>query len=258
MEVMKTLIPLALTLVALPTLAGTRIQMETTDLANNKVRHTEMLVDATRLRVNDGNTSMIFLTDGGRSRLLTLDKARNEYREMDQQAMNQLGEQMEGVTAKMDAMMKKLSPEQRAAMDKMMKGQLGRAAAPRAAERTVYTPKGNAKVNGIRCTQYDGIKGQQKVSEVCAAQPAALKFSPADYQVFEKMREFMSGLTDALQKSPMAAAAASDVTEPGFKGFPVQRINFRNGQATERQQITSAGPATLSDADFSTGNARRK
>lgn len=255
---MKTLIPCALALVALPALAGTRVQLETTDLASNETRQTEMLLDATRFRVNDGASSMIFLTDGGRSRLLLLDKTRNEYTEMDQQTIDRLGEQMQGMAAEMDDMMKSLPPEQRAAMQQMMKGQMPQASAPRAAAWTVYTRKGSATVNGLRCTQYDGVKGGQKVAELCAAQPADLKLSAADYQVFEKMREFMSGLTEALKDMPMASASSSGFSERGFEGFPVRRVRFRNGQPVEREELKSVSTATFTGADFSTGAARKK
>lgn len=254
---MKSLIVCILALVAAPALAGSRVLMETTDLTTNKTRQSEMLLDATRFRVNDGKTSVIFLTDGGRSRLVTLDKSRNEYHEMDQAKVDQLAQQMKGVSAQMESAMQNLPPEKRAQVERMLKGEPPQAGATPAATRTIYAAKGSTTVNGLRCTLYEGIKGRQKVSEVCAAEPSVLTFGAADYQVFEKMREFMSGLADAVKEIPMAGNAASNFAEPGYKGFPVQKTKFVNGKATEREEVTSVSPATFTDADFSTGDATK-
>src|SRR5580658_2546296 len=108
---------LIVALATLPSFAGTRLQMELTDLNTNKVIKQELLIDNTRLRVNtDADNSVLFLTDGGRNRLVMLDKTKNEYMEMDQQTMNQLGAQMQGAMAQMEAAMKNMPPEQRAMM----------------------------------------------------------------------------------------------------------------------------------------------
>ena len=254
---MKTLVSCALALVAAPALAGTHIQMESTDLVSKTTTEVEMLIDATRLRVNTAKNSMIFLTSDGRSRMLMLDKVRNEYSEMDQAAIDRMGQQMQGMASQMEAMLKNVPPEQRAMMEQMMKGQMPQAAAPQASARTVYAAAGSDTVNGVSCTKYLGMKGGQKVSEVCAAGPAAIKLGPQDYQVFEKMREFMSGLMDAVQKMPMAQMVESSVSDPGFEGFPVRRVRYSNGAAVEREQLKAIKSAGFTDADFTTGAARK-
>ena len=254
---MKTIISCALALVTAPAFAGTHIQMESTDLDSNATRQSELLMDATRFRVNDATSSVIFLTDGGRNRVLMLDKSRNEYTEMDQETVDRLGEQMQGMASQMEAMMKNVPPEQRAMMEQMMKGKMPQAAAPQAPVRTVYTARGGDTVNGIRCTKYEGMKGGKKVAEVCAADPSAIKLSPNDYQVFEKMREFMSGLMDAIRKMPMAETVQNNLAEPGFEGFPVRKVTFRNGKAVEREELKAIKAAAFTDADFSTGKARK-
>jgi hypothetical protein len=81
--------------------------MELTDLKTNKLVQQELLIDNTRLRVNrDAGSSVLFLTNGGRNRLVMLDKTKNECTEIDQQAIDQLGAQMQGATAQMEAAMK--------------------------------------------------------------------------------------------------------------------------------------------------------
>lgn len=242
-------------LAALPVWAGKRIQMESTDLATKAVETQELLLDATRFRVNTPSTSMIFLTSGGRSRMLMLDKSRNEYTEIDQQTMDQMGQMMQGMMAQMEAMMKNMPPEQRAMMEQMMKGKMPQAAAPPAA--TMYTARGRATVNGFACTNYEGTRAGQKVAEVCAAQPADLKLAAADFDVFRKMQEFMKAVLQAVANSPFASEANAGLAETGFEGFPVRRTSFVNGQAARQEVVKSAADATFTDADFSAGNARK-
>jgi hypothetical protein len=255
---MKALSFCAITLAALPLHAGVRIHMETTDVATNKVTTQELLLDATRMRINtDGNNTVMFLTDGGRNRMVMLDKQKNEYREIDQQTMDQMAKQMQGAMTQMDEAMKNMSPQQREMMERMMKGKMPQMAAP--VVKTVYTAKGKSTVNGFACTQYDGTRAEEKVAEVCAAQPSVLKFATADTELFEKMREFMSGFQKAMANSPFMSgfASSSALSEPGFDGYPVSRTTLNKGQAVSKQQLKSATTASFSDADFSLGTAKK-
>jgi hypothetical protein len=240
-----------------PLFAGVRIQSENTDLATKKVTTDQILLDTNRIRVeSDDGKSVLFLTDGGRNRLVMLDKARNTYQEIDEETMKQLGQQMAGMSAQMEAAMKNMTPEQRAMMEKMMKGKMPQAAA--AAPKTVYTAKGSGSVNGFSCTKYEGDLSGQKESEVCAALPAQLKLTPGDLQIFEKMRQFSSDLLSALANSPMRASVPKGYGfESGYEGFPIQKVDFENGQATRRGELKSITRVSFTDADFSLGNAKK-
>ena len=239
-----------------PLFAGVRIQMDGTDLTTNKTSTQVIMMDNTRLRIDaDEKTSMMFLTDGGRNRMVILDKTKNTYQEIDEQMMKQMGQQMSGAMAQMDAAMKGMPPEQRAMMEKMMKGKMPQGAP---VVRTVYTAKGSGTVNGFACTKYEGIRGAEKVSEVCAASASQIKVAPGDYQVFEKMKQFTAGIQDAMKNSPFAAGIqSSSVADSGMEGFPVQTVSFRNGQAASRMELKSVTTASFSDADFSLGSAKK-
>jgi len=240
---------------AAPVFAGKRIQMESTDLAKNTTKVREILVDADRLRMNDGNTSVMFLTKGG-SRLVMLDKAKNQYQELDQATMDAMGKQIAGAMGQMEAMLKGMPPAQRAQMEAMLKGKMPTAAA--APVRTTYTAKGPGSVNGFRCTNYDGMQGAQKVSEICAAQMADAKLGASDFQVMEKMREFMAGMMSAMQNSPIGGMMPeASLTQPGINGFPVLTTTFDKGKATQKDQLKSVVDANFTDADFSTGAAKK-
>jgi len=249
-------------LLAAPTYAaGLRAQMESTRVETGETTHEEILLDADRLRINstskDTNTSFIFLSDGGHDRMLMLDKKRNEYRETDQQTMNQVSDQLKGAMAQMQEQMKNMPPEQREMMEKMMKckmGQMpGRGAAP---VRTVYTAKGSSSVNGFSCTRYEGVRGGEKVAEVCAAKPSDLKFSPSDFQVFEKMKEFAASVQSAFANATGGGNFRS-VGELGYEGFPVEHTTFSQGKIEMKSELKSISRTSFNDADFSVGGAKK-
>lgn len=237
--------------------AGVRIQSEGTNLATKKVSTDVILLDANRLRVDsDDGKSVMFLTDGGRNRMVMLDKAKNQFQEIDEETMKQMGQQMSAAMAQMQAAMKNMPPDQRAMMEKMMKGKMPQAAA--AAPKTVYTAKGSGSVNGFSCTKYEGDLSGVKESEVCAALPAQIKLTPADLQIFEKMKQFSSSLLSALANSPVHISVPSGYGfEEGYEGFPIQKIDFENGQATKRSELKSITRTNFTDADFSLGNAKK-
>lgn len=250
----------AIVLAAAPLSAGVRIKAETTDLKTNTTTQQEMLLDNDRLRVNistgEGNrSSVLFLTDGGRERMVMVDPARNEYREMDRQSMEQFSQQLQGAMAQMQSQMQNLPPEQRARIEQMMKGRMGQAAA--APVRTTYTARGSGSVNGFACTKYEGMRGAEKVAEVCAAKPADVHFAPADFQVFEKMREFGGSLMNGLANSPLANNRLADLAQPGYDGFPIQQTTYSGGQAATKMELKSLDRANFSDADFSLGSAKK-
>jgi hypothetical protein len=93
---------------------------------------------------------------------------------------------------------------------------------------------------------------------VCAALPAQLKLTPADLEVFEKMRQFSSTLVSALANSPVRVSAPTGYgLESGYEGFPVQKTEFDSGQATKRSELKSITRTNFADADFSLGNAKK-
>jgi len=243
---------------ATPLWAGVRIQVESTNLGTGETTKQEILLDAERLRLNmtgkDSNTSVLFLTDGGRNRMVMLDKGRNEYREMDQQTMNQMSQQVQGAMAQMQDAMKNMTPEQREMMEKLMKGKMGQLAGRGAAPvRTTYTAKGGGSVNGFTCTKYEGTRGAEKVSELCAAKPSDIKFSPSDFQVFEKMTASMQSAFANM----VGGGNYRPVGELGYEGFPIESTTYSDGKIETKSELKNIARSSLSDADFSVGNAKK-
>ena len=261
---MKKWLPFTLILASLPLAAGVRIQMEDTDLSDNSTTPSEILIDATRFRVNLPDTSMMFVNENG-GKIMVLNKERNEVRVVDKATMERMSNALNGAMAQLQEQMAKMPPEQRAMMERMMKGKmkgmLGAAGAPAAEPvRTEYTNTGDATVNGFSCTNYQGTRQGQVVADVCATDPANLHLTTAEFAVFDDMRNFVKSLTDALAKSPMGAMAGAftnPIADQGFQGFPVERYTYEDGKRVRRDAVTSVEEASFTDTDFSFGDAKQ-
>jgi len=243
-----------------PLWAGVRMRGELKDVKSGALTEQSFLLDTNRVRVDikgpQGNMSMILLMAGDNPRLLMLDHGKGEYYEMDKKSMDQMSQQVSGAMAQMEQQLKNLPPEQRAMMEKMMKGKMPMSQGAPAAAPIVYTARGPSNMNGYRCTMYDGVREGQKVVEACAAEPSQLNVSPADFQGFENMKKFFDDLKKNMPNMPFASAGAS-VSESGPKGFPVHQKQFRSGEVVNQFDLKELQSATFTDGDFSTGNARK-
>jgi len=92
--------------------------------------------------------------------------------------------------------------------------------------------------------------------DLCAAPAAALKLATGDYQVYEKMREFTAGMMKAMKESPMAGMMQG-ATQSGVQGFTVEEISLSNGKPVRKVVLKSISDVTATDADFSTGSAKK-
>jgi len=257
---------LAIVLATAPLWGGVRIKIDGTDLKTNEVSQQEVLLDSNRLRVNmnvtgkssDKQSSVLFLTDNGRNRMVMLDRPTNEYREIDQQTMNQVSQQLQGALGQLQAQLQNMPPEQRARIEQMMKGRgLPGAAAPPAAPRNTFIEKGSGSVNGFSCTKYEEMRGAEKIADICSAKPADLHLTAADFQVFDQMKQFAASMLSSLTNVPLGAVRIPDILDQGTDGFPIQRIVYSGGQATGRYDVKSVDRSSFSDADFSLGNAKK-
>lgn len=246
---------LLMLLASSPVWAGKRIQMESTDLHANKTVQREILVDKDRMKMEVGDNVVMFLTAGG-NRIVMIDKANNEFREMDQATMEAMGQQLSNVMSQVDSLLKNLPPAQREQVEGLLKGKTA-SGAP-AIEPVVFASRGSATVSGFRCTKYEGTRSGEKVLELCASNLSDVKMGAQEFQVLEKMREFTTSMMQAVKSTPLAGMLESTgITQAGIDGYPVQSLNFENGKPVSREQVKGILDATFTDADFSTGTAKK-
>ena len=166
-----------------------------------------------------GQMSMIFRDDT----LWMVNHSKKTCQMIDKQGMEQLG----GVMTEMQAQLAKLPPEQRAMMEKMMKGKMpggmpgaGEQAPPRRLE-----VGATEQVGDYSCTLNTLYSGNEKVWEVCATEELPGATAEA-MGAFDAMSRFAEQLRESLQLGALTTMIDTpfhDMDEVG--GFPV-RVRF--------------------------------
>ncbi len=167
--------------------------------------------------------------DGAKQVLWLVNYDQKSYNEMTKADVDRLGGQMSSAMAQMEAQLKGLPPEQRAQVEAMMKGRGMAGRGGEQSQKTEYRKTGTDTVGKWTCDKYDGYQNNQKTSEVCAADPKALGFAAADFQITKQLVEFFRKLAPQAADRVLAIGTPDD---QGFSGVPVRRVTFRGPQQT--------------------------
>jgi hypothetical protein len=177
------------------------------------------------------DNTVIFRSD--KEVLWVINAADKSYTEMTKNDVRKIKGQMDEAMRMMQEQMKNLPPEQRAMMEKMMKGNT----MPAQPEKTVFKKvTSGVMVNTWKCDKYEGYRGGQLTEEVWTASWEDLGIEQNDFRVMQSMGEFVSEL------SPDAAShfnVGSDEweKEQGYPGVPVRTISYSMGEKVFQTEI---------------------
>lgn len=197
-----------------------------------------------RTEVNGPTGPMTVVFDGAKQVLYMINTPRKSYNELTKADAEQLGAQMSGAMAQMQAAMKDLPPEQRAQMEAIMKGR-GLPAGLGAAAKPQYKKAGTQKVGKWTCDLYEMTVDNKKTGEVCTVSPQTLGFTAADFAVSRQLGEFVRSIL------PQGAEAIFQIgsNDVGFSGVPVRSVTNVFGRETI-SEITDVSRQEVSDAQF--------
>jgi hypothetical protein len=85
-----------------------------------------------------------------------------------------------------------------------------------------------SKAGQWMCSLYDGLRGSEKVVELCAAESPGIALAPADFVLVQQALDSVKGAIsrDVLDAVPVYGSA----NVQGYVGFPVRRTTFVNGK----------------------------
>ena len=237
-------------------LAGVVIQARLTDLKDQSVMKMTMLVEAERLRIDlagaKSDSSVMLIRRDGDFQMIALDRRLRQYHVMDRASLQQMSQQLSAARAQIQEQLKKLPPEQRAMMAKMMAKQAGELAA---APEMTFRAAGTGSASGRSCKKYEAFQGASKVAELCAAAPQSLGLSAADMAMFEKLGEVFEEFTRAVRQYFQAPDVK--LADKQIDGFPIEWVWYEAGRSTARYEVLDVTRRSFSEADFSTGDAKR-
>ena len=207
----------------------------------------QIQIENTRMRAETRDVSgrtQVMVFDAAAQLIRIIDPEKKMYTEMTKADVDRLSGQMAGAMAQVQEQMKNLPPEQRERMEAMMRGRGSANAAP-AQVKTEYRRGGTDKVGKWTCDKYDGYQKDQKVSEICTVNPAALGITLADFDITKQAARFFQ------QMAPQNAEQMFSVggTDQGFSGVPV-RSTISIGQRQITTELTDVTHKTFSDESY--------
>jgi hypothetical protein len=238
-------------MLALPLLAGKRIVMEGTQ-GQTKVR-TELLLDGTRMRLNDGRGGATLVTRNGEIyEVLILDTAKRQYFSMDKSYVDSLAAFFVKVQKQMEDLAQKLPPEMREQFKKTT---------------TIQTPGfryeegGTDQVDGVRCIVFEQFVGEKKSLETCVANPLDLGISLEEYRIVSGFGDYQLKMMEGLRETSMGAMLdnleLALMMNPELRGVPLRARSLQNAALDYSERLISVEDAVFPDADFSVGDAVR-
>jgi uncharacterized protein DUF4412 len=214
-------------------------------------------IDGRRMRAEatgERGEKQIAVFDGTKKVMMLIDDQRKTYVEVAEAELEARASQMSGMMAQMAQMqeqmkqrMASMTPEQRAQMEEAMGRGMAMSGAP-AAAKIQYTKTGTGTVGKWTCDKYEGTSGGQKVSEVCAADPKALGFTAADFEVSRELVAFFKKIM------PPGAGGAQmfsigTAADQGFSGVPVRTVTSPGGRQVTTE-ITEVSRQAIPDSVF--------
>lgn len=212
-------------------LAGVKLQMEITKPGKTP-KYGWMYIDGSdKLRMDSEAKSpqgqpentVIYRADQDVIYIVSHDE--KKYMRMDKETIAEMSSKMNDAMQKLEAQLKQMPPEQRAMMEKMMKGRM-----PKTAEKRTLVVKPAGSEGGLR--KYEVWLGKEKESEVWVSDPGKVGISAENMAVFQKMSTLFESLVQSLARNPYFNTEVNPFE--GFKqmdGFPV-RIKDKDGEVT--------------------------
>jgi hypothetical protein len=197
-------------------------------------------------------TTMLFQNN----EVLMVSHPDTKFHRINEATMEELSAQMQKASAAMKQMeqqMANMPPEQRAMMEKMMKGRMpgmaGMGAKPLAIR---VEATGPGSWESYSCKNYSVYVGDEKTQELCAVPPGEIKGADEFIEAARNMAKFFEKFRESMQMPAFANLAKGPVEVIGqVDGFPVHTKEFQNGVLQGERFLSSAKEESLSDDTFS-------
>jgi len=151
-----------------------------------------------------------------------VDHDKKVCQKIDKKGVDQLSEQLDEMMKQMES----LPPEQRAMMEKMMKGKM-----PGTKEPPTWRVEvgGNDQVGEYPCTVYTLYSGEDKAREVCSADESVGDDFAEGMEAIHALSRFAEGLMKVAQNLPFANMIEMSYQQvPEIDGFPVRTRTFND------------------------------
>ena len=260
---------LLLTMMAVvPAAGGVVYQIETTDHVGSQkqVQTNDVSIQGTNMRMQIlsrmGESEGDLVWRGDKRQMIVINHQDKSYMVIDKETiesmlasmpggaaegsdptMDMMQAQMQEAMKKMEKEMAGLDPQQRAMVEKMLKGTMESTAASKAEASAEFRSTGDkATMEGYPCVRYDVMKGDTKVRELWVTDWSRIEGGQEAWTVLQDMAGFHAEIMEMMNKAAGPAAAFLKMDDSTFAdftkvdGFPVVTKDFE-GEGLERESV---------------------
>lgn len=263
MRIMSIAAGLAAAVLALPAMAGVEMGLVTKDAAGATTQSVTVYAQDGRIRMEEigdtsggQNMSMIFMDQ----EFIVVDHDDRSYVIMDEAMVQEMGVKVNAAMQQMQAQLASMPPEQRAMVEQMMEQQMGgmmdamSESLPTRVEQT-----GSGTWMSGDCTQYAVFTGDEKSQDICAAPLSEIEGAAEAMSAFRNMAKFINSLADSMPGALGAAMAENPMgLMEEIDGFPVQTVDYMDGQTASVTTLESVEEKSLDAALFAVPEGYRQ
>jgi hypothetical protein len=204
-----------------------------------------------------GSIHIIMIFDSSKQVMWTITPERGTYMEVNADTpaapsmSDQRQAQMDAAMKKMQEQMASMPPEQRAQMEKMMKGMTNGASAATTPNLTYRSLGTTDKVGQFTCSNYEALNNGKRFAEHCTATLDQLHLTADDFRTFEAMGKFMKA-----HMGSRASAAPAIVEE--MKGFPVRTVTYMGDKPNFESTVISVEHKSVDSSLFTVPSGLKK
>lgn len=230
----KLIVASVLSVFAVGANAGVRIETVTRDI-KTKVPDgpaQTVLVQDGKMRVSTSKSGGMIIKGGT---IYVVDDRRKTYREMNKEQTKQMAGQANAAMSQMQERMKKMPPEQRAMMERMMGGQVPGGMATQA---DVWASKDTGRsdtVDGRKCRVWDITRNGKPFEELCVVPYASLGGKEDLEKSFRELADAFAEFSKGMPNGDAGGKARLEV-----KGYPVRTRPYEvNGKLRGVETVLS-------------------
>ena len=238
-------------------LAGSILEMSGRNQDGPVLLMNRMYAQAGKFRMDhmDGKggilTSMIFLNN----EMFIVNHQDKKFNRIDEATLAEFTAQMKKASEAMkqlEQQMANMPPQQRAMMEKMMKGRMPGMPGKSGMPTVRVEATGQGRWESYSCKNYTIYFGDERREEICAAPPEEVIGADEVLKAMQNMTEFQKKMTEAMPRIPIGGALNEQIEALSqIDGFPVHRQEYRKDVKLNEIFLSSAKQESLSDNLFS-------
>lgn len=237
--------------------AGVVFEIETKDHKSSDSGVVQAFVEGKNLKMlitsSDSLKSNEMIFRGENREMVVVDHDGQSYMVIDEAMINSIGEQLRGVEAQMREALKNVPPEQRAMMEKMMKGRMPPQAGLARSRVELRRTSESGNKNGYPCVKYEAVLDGQKVREVWVTPWDNVEGGDEAAEAFEAMAEFFTEMRDSMPRFGRDENENDNPFEDmkELNGFPVLTYEYAtDGSLESESALNSSARRTLDMEEF--------